>query len=129
VCKQIIHPNKLDSFRSLARQAIVDIKSGEAGGTLSFQFHFSSDHGDEQSSRSTSSSTHCHTLEHYRDSAAAAEHIHKMQQNKHRNAAITECAKIIVLEVYGPASAELKELLRKEEYIVAYHGPCEISLL
>jgi quinol monooxygenase YgiN len=113
VCKQIIHPGKLDSFRSHAQQAIVAIKASEADGTLSFRMHFSSDHGEDQ----------CTIKERYRDSAAAEQHIRNMRQNEHRNAAITECAKIISLEVYGPASAELKELLKAEDYSVAYLGP------
>jgi hypothetical protein len=45
-----------------------------------------------------------------------------MRKNKHRNAAISTCSKIPVLEVYGKASEELKDVLCDEEYLVQYYS-------
>jgi hypothetical protein len=50
-----------------------------------------------------------------------------MQKNQHRNKAINECAEIERLEVYGAASAELKEILSEEAYSVVYFGPSGVT--
>ena len=49
-------------------------------------------------------------------------HISNMRKNKHKNAAISTCSKISVLEVYGEASKELKDMLCDEEYLVQYYS-------
>lgn len=96
-------------------------------GTLSFQMYFPNEGVEGVDGTCTDQST-CHLIEHYQNSAAAAAHIRSMQKNRYRNRAIHDCADIICLEVYGAASAELKQLLSEEEYSVVYLGPSGIGL-
>ena len=76
-----------------------------------------------------SHNNNCHTVERFKDSQAAMEHLCNMQKDEDRNMCISELSQISVLEVYGPTSKELKELLDKEDYLVEYHGSkCNLNL-
>ena len=122
VCKHILRPNRRESFERHARKVVADMNGSRGDdGTLSFQMYFPIDETD------TDQST-CHLIEHYRNSAAAAAHVRSMQKNQDRNRAIYECADIERLEVYGAASAELKEIMSKEAYSVVYFGPSGIGI-
>lgn len=118
ICKMIICSDKFVDFQYHARKAVRKIKSTETEGTLSFDMYLS-----ESVARHS-----CHTVERYRDSSSALEHILNMQKNEDRNAAITQYSQVTVLEVYGRASEELKDLLSKEDYLVQYYGSCGISI-
>lgn len=115
ICKMNFVSGMEDTFKLHARRAVESIKHTERDGTLSFQIYFSH-------------SNNCHTVERYRDSQAAIEHLCNMQKNKDRNACISEFAQISVLEVYGPTSKELKALLDEENYLVEYHGSSKVSI-
>ncbi|KAL7551767.1 hypothetical protein ACHAWF_014959 [Thalassiosira exigua] len=106
VCKMELVKGRAEEFKQHARKAAENIEATESNDTLSFNIIC----GD----------TTCHTLERYRDSHAAAKHILNMRKNLHRNAAITNCSNVTVLEVYGNADKELKALLNGEDYDVAY---------
>jgi L-rhamnose mutarotase len=111
ICKMALLNNKEVDFKYHAQEAMKDVERTEKKeGTESFQIFFSE-------SKDT-----CHTVERYRDSLAAVKHISNMRKNKHRNAAISTCSKISVLEVYGEASKELKDMLCDEEYLVQYYS-------
>ena len=118
ICKMIICSDKWVDFQYHARKAMRKIKSTETEGTLSFDMYLS-----ERDNHHA-----CHTVERYRDSSSALEHILNMQNNKNRNAAITQYSQVTVLEVYGQSSEELKDLLSKEDYLVQYYGSCGISI-
>jgi len=111
ICKMVLLNDKGVDFKYHAQEAMKDIERAEKKeGTESFQTFFSE------------SNDTCHTVERYRDSLAAVNHISNMRKNKHRNAAISICSKISVLEVYGKASKELKDMLSDEEYLVQYYS-------
>ena len=111
ICKMTLLNDKEVDFKYHAKEAMKDIERTEKNeGTESFQIFFSE------------SNDTCHTVERYRDSLAAMNHISNMRKNKHRNAAISTCSKISVLEVYGEASKELKDMLCDEEYLVQYYS-------
>lgn len=111
ICKMTLFNDKGVDFRYHAKEAMQDIERTEKKeGTASFQIFFSE------------SNDTCHTVERYRDSLAAMNHISNMRKNKHRNAATSTCSKISVLEVYGEASEELKDTLCDEEYLVQYYS-------
>lgn len=111
ICKMILLNDKEVDFKYHAEEAMKDIERTEKKeGTESFQIFFSE------------SNDTCHTVERYRDSLAAVKHISNMRKNKHRNAAISTCSKISILEVYGEASKELKDMLCDEDYLVQYYS-------
>ena len=111
ICKMALLNDKEVDFKYHAQEAMKDIERTEKKkGTESFQIFFSE------------SNDTCHTVERYRDSLAAVKHISNMRKNKHRNAAISTCSKISVLEVYGEASKELKDMLCDEDYLVMYYS-------
>jgi len=111
ICKMVLLNDKEVDFRYHAKEAMKNIERTEKKeGTESFQIFFSE------------SNDTCHTVERYRDSLAAVNHISNMRKNKHRNAAISTCSKISVLEVYGEASKELKDMLCDEDYLVQYYS-------
>ena len=113
ICKMAVRSDKIDDFQSQARQAVEDMKSEP--GLRSFELYF---FGDGSS---------CHTVENYKHSQAAIEHLQHMQRNKHRNEAIA-MFKVTQLEVYGAACEDLKALLDGEDYGVTYFESCGISL-
>lgn len=111
ICKMALLNDKEVDFKYHAEEAMKDIERTEKKeGTESFQIFFSE------------SNDTCHTVERYRDSLAAVKHISNMRKNKHRNAAISTCSKISILEVYGEASKELKDMLCDEDYLVQYYS-------
>lgn len=113
ICKMVVRSDKIDDFQSQARQAVEDMKSEQ--GLRSFELYFSGD------------GSSCHTVENYKHSQAAIEHLQHMQKNEHRNEAIA-MFKVTELEVYGAACEDLKALLDGEDYGVTYFESCGISL-
>ena len=111
ICKMVLLNDKEVDFKYHAQEAMKDIERAEKKeGTESFQIFFAE------------SNDTCHTVERYRDSLAAMNHISNMRKNRHRNAAISTCSKISILEVYGEASKELKDMLCDEDYLVQYYS-------
>ena len=107
ICRMKLFDDKVDEFKHHARQAMKEIESTERD-TISFDILY-----DDPFS--------CHTIELYRNSRAAKQHILNMQKNEYRNECITEFATIDVLEVHGNATNSLKMLLNEEDYDVVFH--------
>ena len=108
ICRMELFDDKVDEFKYYAHQAMKDIERSERD-TLSFSILY-----DDPFS--------CHTIELYRNSRAAKQHVLNMQKNQYRNECISEFAKVNVLEVHGDVTSSLKMLLDEEEYDVVYRN-------
>jgi hypothetical protein len=108
ICRMELFDDKVDEFKYYAHQAMKDIEATERD-TLSFSILY-----DDPFS--------CHTIELYRNSRAAKQHLFNMQKNQYRNCCISECAKVNVLEVHGDVTSSLKMLLDEEDYSVVYRN-------
>jgi hypothetical protein len=108
ICRMELFDDKVDEFKYYAHQAMKDIEATERD-TLSFSILY-----DDPFS--------CHTIELYRNSRAAKQHIFNMQKNQYRNSCISEYARVNVLEVHGDVTSSLKMLLDEEEYDVVYRN-------
>jgi hypothetical protein len=103
ICRMELFDDKVDEFKYYAHQAMKDIEATERD-TLSFSILY-----DDPFS--------CHTIELYRNSRAAKQHVLNMQ-----NECISEFAKVNVLEVHGDVTSSLKMLLDEEDYSVVYRN-------
>ncbi len=108
ICRMELFDDKVDEFKYYAHQAMKDIEATERD-TLSFSILY-----DDPFS--------CHTIELYRNSRAAKQHLRNMQNNEYRNECISECAEVNVLEVHGDVTSSLKMLLDEENYNVVYRN-------
>ena len=107
ICRMKLFHDKVDEFKYYARQAMEDIESNERD-TISFDILY-----DDPFS--------CHTIELYRNSRAAKQHVLNMQKNQYRNKCISEFAAVDLLEVHGNVAKSLKMLLDEEDYDVVFH--------
>ena len=95
VAEFTIAEGKTDAFKELIKTAIEKVRSNEPD-TLTYEFYFSDDE------------TKCYALELYRDSQAVLTHMEDVSELLQKILAI---AQLTSLEIYGDATAELKEAL------------------
>lgn len=107
ICRMKLFDDKVDEFEYHAHQAMKDIESTERD-TISFDILYDGPFS-------------CHTVELYRNSRAAKQHVLNMQKNEYRNECISEFAEVDVVEVHGNVTKSLKMLLDEEDYDVVFH--------